>query len=142
MKYILHNKFINKDFIPSEIAHAKKIVIHEDKDHPFLQVFGKDLNGKQDNLILQIPFENIKHTSIITQKQYRQKDRLIQIVYKEKTQLDESAEEIKMRYFQHQRLRIIRLDIVDSKIDEAYNKINQLRGNNSNPSEILLYESF
>jgi len=126
MGYVLHNKFFNKDFIPSEIANAKKIVIHKDKNHAFLQVFGKDLK-KKCNIILQIPLESIKDTSIITQRQYRQKDKLIQIVYKEKTQSVGTAEEIKKPYFQPQRLRIIRLDIVDDKVQKVYNKINQLR---------------
>ena len=107
MQYKLHNKFINKDF---EIASAKSIVFREGLLHHFI-----DVKDKNERIIMPIPLENIKHIRIITQRQFRQKDRLLQFIFTEETK----------------RLRIIRLDILDSEIDEVFTKIKEQKGNDN-----------
>jgi hypothetical protein len=107
MQYYLHNKFINKDF---QIASAKSIVIQDDILHHFVA-----LKDRNDAIIVPIRLENVKHISKVTQRQFRHKDTLLEFIFTEESK----------------RLRIIRLDILDSEIDEVFDKIKEQKGNDN-----------
>jgi hypothetical protein len=102
MKYDLGNKYKNKDF---QIKGAKEIIIREDKDFPFIEVV-----SKEKNCLMKIPLQDVEHLETVTQRQYLGKDTLIEIIFT----------------MEARRLRIIRLDVDDSEVQDAFDIIKKL----------------
>lgn len=106
IEYNLDRRVINADFITSKMKKANKLIIRYDAKGSLLAIKGKD-----GNTLYEIPLENIKDVNVISQRQYQERDKLIQIVFVEGKQ----------------RTRIIRINIRDQEIDDLICKINELR---------------
>lgn len=107
--YRLEKKIVNSDFFISEIRNAIEIVIGQ-REKVFLLLF----KSKDDDIVYEIPLENIKETEVSYQRLGRfskKDDKLIQIVF-----TDEDL-----------RLRTIRVNVEDSQIEDLLDQIRKLK---------------
>lgn len=111
IEYNLDRRVINADFITSKMKKADKLIIRYNAKGSILEIKGKDDKGKDDSVLYEIPLENIKGMNIISQRQFQERDKLIQVVFVEGKQ----------------HTRIIRVNIRDQEIDGLICKINELR---------------